>query len=150
MKNCVFKKCNNAFSNIQSIAILLPRLLIAYGFYETGLTKWGNEANIAQWFAGMNIPLPLLSAYLTSYFELIGAVLLALGLFTRYISLPLIFIIIVAIITVHLPHGFSVANNGYEIPLYYLLFLIFFVAFGGGKISIDYLIKRKMNENITA
>jgi len=33
-----------------------------------------------------------------------------------------------------------VANNGFEIPLYYLLFLAIFATFGAGKFSLDYLL----------
>ena len=39
--------------------------------------------------------------------ELGGAILLALGLFTRLISIPLIMTMVVAIITVHLPNGWQ-------------------------------------------
>ncbi len=52
----------------------------------------------------------------------------------------MIVIMIVAIVTVHLPNGFSAGNNGYEIPLYYMLFLLIFVSFGPGKISLDQII----------
>ena len=72
--------------------------------------------------------------------EMLGVVLVTLGLFTRLISLPMIVIMLVAIFTVHLPHGFSAGDNGFEIPLYYMLFLLIFVSFGAGKISLDYLI----------
>jgi putative oxidoreductase len=69
--------------------------------------------------------------------ELIGVVLLVLGLFTRVISIPLIIIMIVAITTVHLGNGFSAADNGFEIPLYYMIFLLIFLSQGAGKFSLD-------------
>ena len=72
--------------------------------------------------------------------ELIGVVLLTLGLFTRLISIPLMVIMVVAIITVHLVHGFSAGDNGFEIPLYYMMFLAIFASFGAGKLSLDYLL----------
>jgi putative oxidoreductase len=50
---------------------------------------------------------------------------------------------IVAIVTVHLPHGFSSGDNGFEIPLYYMLMLLVLVAHGGGKFSIDYFISKE-------
>lgn len=46
-------------------------------------------------------------AALATSAELSGAVLLALGLFTRLISIPLIITMFVAIFTVHLPHGWQ-------------------------------------------
>jgi len=50
---------------------------------------------------------------------------------------------IVAIFTVHISNGFSAGVNGFEIPLYYLLFLGIFLSHGAGKFSIDHLIFKK-------
>jgi len=77
--------------------------------------------------------------------EIVGVVLLTLGLLTRAISIPLIVVMIVAIVTVHLPNGFSAGANGFEIPLYYMLFLLVFLAHGGGKFSLDRLLFGEKN-----
>ena len=45
----------------------------------------------------------------------------------------------VAIMTVHIGNGFSADNNGFEIPLYYLLFLLIFFSQGAGRFSLDHL-----------
>ena len=45
-----------------------------------------------------------------------------------------------AIFFVHWQHGFSVANNGFEIPLYYLIFLLILATHGAGKYSLDHLL----------
>jgi len=124
-------------NNFQSIFLLFARLVIAYGFYEPAMNKWNNLENTAAWFASMGVPFPTLNVYLVATFETLGVALLALGFLTRLISLPLMGTMIVAIITVHFANGFSVANNGFEIPLYYLLFLGLFASFGAGKISLD-------------
>lgn len=65
---------------------------------------------------------------------------MTLGLFTRLISLPLMIIMLVAISTVHFSHGFSAGDNGFEIPLYYMLFLALFASLGARKLSLDYLL----------
>jgi putative oxidoreductase len=52
-------------------------------------------------------------------------------------------VMLVAIFLVHLPHGFSAASNGFEIPFYYLLFLIVLATHGAGKISTDYFVFSK-------
>jgi len=49
-------------------------------------------------------------------------------------------VMVVAIVTVHLAHGFSAGDNGFEIPMYYMLFLAIFASFGAGKFSLDYLL----------
>lgn len=127
-------------SMFSSIALLFARLIIAYGFYEPAMNKWSSIENVAQWFGSMGIPLPLLNAYMAATTEIVGVVFLTLGLFTRFISLPLIVVMIVAILTVHLPNGFSSGDNGFEIPLYYMIFLFIFVSHGAGKFSLDRLI----------
>lgn len=124
----------------QSIALLFARITIAYGFYEPAMKKWSDIQSVSQWFDSMGIPFPTLNAYMAASTELIGVVLLALGLFTRLISIPLMVIMLVAIVTVHWGHGFSAGDNGFEIPLYYMLFLALFASYGAGKISLDHLL----------
>mgnify|MGYP001828004318 FL=1 len=124
----------------QNIALLLARLTIAYGFYEPAMKKWSDISSVAGWFGSLGIPFPTLNAYMAAGTELLGVILLTLGLFTRLISIPLIIVMIVAITTVHLAHGFSAGDNGFEIPLYYMLFLAIFASFGAGKFSLDHLL----------
>lgn len=129
--------------NFQSLFLLLARLTIAYGFFEPAINKWKSIEDTSAWFASMGIPFPTLNVYMVATFESLGVVLLALGLFTRLISLPLIGTMVVAIITVHFANGFSSGDNGFEIPLYYLLFLGIFASFGAGKLSIDNFLSKK-------
>ncbi|MDM5264094.1 DoxX family protein [Sulfurovum sp. XTW-4] len=130
----------NILSKGKDIALLLARLTIAYGFYNPAMQKWSDMSSVASWFGTLGIPFPTLNAYLAASTELLGVVLLTLGLFTRLISLPLIVVMVVAILTVHLGHGFSAGDNGFEIPLYYMLFLAIFASFGAGKFSLDHLL----------
>ncbi|EDZ63372.1 protein containing DoxX domain [Sulfurimonas gotlandica GD1] len=130
---------------LKPISLLLARLLIAYGFYTPAMNKWADIGSVAEWFGSMGIPFPLLNAYMAAGTEIAGVVLLTLGLLTRLISIPLIIVMIVAIVTVHLPHGFSAGDNGFEIPLYYMIFLLGFVAHGAGKFSLDRLIFGEKN-----
>jgi len=124
----------------KSLALLFARVTVAYGFYEPAMMKWKDISSVAEWFGSMGIPFPTLNAYMAASTEVLGVVLLTLGLLTRAISIPLIIIMIVAIITVHLPNGFSAGNNGFEIPFYYMLFLLIFLSHGAGKFSLDRLI----------
>ena len=133
-------ECRVLFSYPQNIVILLARWLIAYGFAVPALAKINNLEGTIVWFEEISIPFPVLAAYLVSSVETLGIVLLVLGLFTRYISILLGVIMLGAILFVHLPHGFSAANNGLEIPLYYFIFLMIFASFGAGKYSFDHLL----------
>lgn len=128
--------------NFQSFALLLARLTVAYGFYGPAMMKWGNINGVAEWFGTLGIPFPLINAYMAATTEMLGVVLLTLGLFIRIISIPLIVVMVVAITTVHLGNGFDAGNNGFEIPLYYLLFLFIFFSHGAGRFSVDKIIFR--------
>jgi len=124
----------------RDLSLLFARLVIAYGFFNPAMQKWSDIQSIADWFSSMSIPFPLVNAYLAAGTEILGVVLLSLGLFTRIISVPLIIVMLVAIFTIHYSHGFSAGENGFEIPLYYMLFLSLFASFGAGKFSLDYLL----------
>ena len=125
---------------LKSPSLLFARLAVAYGFYEPAMMKWSDMDAVAKWFGSIGIPFPTINAYMAATTEITGVVLLTLGLFTRIISIPLIVVMIVAIVTVHLPNGFAAGANGFEIPLYYMIFLLLFISFGAGSISLDRLI----------
>ena len=141
----MYKEFTRLSEYTKSVGLLFARLVVAYGFYEPAMMKWSDINSVAEWFGSMGIPFPTLNAYMSASTEIAGVVLLTLGLFTRLISIPLIVVMIVAIVTVHLHNGFSAGNNGFEIPLYYMLFLLIFFANGAGKFSLDRLIFGEKN-----
>ncbi len=132
------------FSYPKNIILVVCRIVIAYGFSLPALLKINDMKGTISWFESVSIPFPTLVAYMVTGVESLGIILLILGLFTRYISIVLGFVMIGAIIFVHLPHGFSANNGGFEIPLYYLAFLIIFATFGAGKYSLDRLLFEKV------
>lgn len=144
MKN-LYINFKEMLEKLDSISLLLLRVALAYGFWGPAMMKWGNMSGIAEWFASMGYPLPTLNAYLAGTTELAGAVLLLLGLGTRVIAIPLMFVMMVAIFTVHIGNGFEAGNNGFEIPLYYFLMLFVLLAYGGGKFSLDHLLAGKLH-----
>ena len=136
----------NQLSTLKSFPLLLIRLVLAYGFFGPANMKWKDINSIAEWFGSMGIPAPSLSAYLAAGTEAAGVVMLALGIGTRLISLPLIITMLVAIKTVHWTNGFEAGENGFEIPLYYIILLITLVIFGAGKWSIDHFMDKKCRD----
>lgn len=84
------------------------------------------------------MPFPVISGYAAKGVEFIGGICLMLGLFTRWITIPLIAVMIgVIVLTAH--------GNIYEGELcflYILLFAIFFFE-GPGKWSLDHWLGRK-------
>jgi putative oxidoreductase len=126
-----------------SLPLLIMRLVLAYGFYHAAKMKWADINAIIAWFQQAKFPVPPLSAYLVASFEALGTLLLILGLFTRLITIPLMFIMLVAIFAVHWPNGYEASNNGFEIPLYYLIMLFTLFIMGPGIISVDHALGRK-------
>jgi len=141
----LYREFTHLSSYTKDFGLFFARLAVAYGFYEPAMMKWRDINAVAEWFGSIGIPLPTLNAYMAASTEVLGVVLLTLGLFTRLISIPLMVIMIVAITTVHLSNGFSAGANGFEIPLYYLLFLFIFLGQGAGKISLDSFIFKEKN-----
>lgn len=127
---------------LNDLPLLAIRLVLAYGFWTTGMMKWKGISDVASWFESMGYPLPTLNAYMAATTEVVGAVLLTLGFATRLISIPLIIVMLVAIFTVHIGNGFEAGSNGFEIPLYYLIMLFGLLVYGGGNISLTGLIKK--------
>lgn len=136
----------NQSYQIKNLVLLVLRLVLAYGFFNPALMKIKDINSIADWFESINIPLPILNAYLATGTEVFGVIFLTLGLFTRWISIPLMITMIVAIVTVHIGNGFEAGENGFEIPLYYILMLLTLFTFGAGKYSLDQFLKLNRNE----
>lgn len=85
---------------------------------EDGWFGWmmPTESTVA-WFGnadwGLGLPMPELMAFLAGWSELGGAMLLLVGLATRWISIPLMVTMVVAMVTVHWQHGWqAIADAG--------------------------------------
>ena len=71
------------------------------------------------------------------------AILLLLGLFTRWASVPIIFAMFVAAYF-HFPNGWNADAGGYEMAATYIVILAIPLIYGGGKyLSLDYWVRRK-------
>lgn len=142
----IYKNIINFLEKLKDLPPLLFRIVLAYGFYEPATMKLKNFSGIVEWFTSMGMPLPKLNAFLATGTETVGFVLLFLGLATRIISIPLMVVMVVAIVTVHLGNGFEAGDNGFEIPIYYLLMLFSLLITGPGKFSLDALITKLYNK----
>jgi len=103
----------------------------------------------------MGVPAPHLMAWLTILTELIGGLAVLLGAFVSLLSVPMAAVLFVAMLTVHLPYGFSSIKllsvmsgraqfgpPGYEIDLLYLACLAALVFAGSGPLAIDGLLRK--------
>ena len=143
-----------------SVAVWAPvplRLIVGYGFMEHGFAKLsrGPEA-FAVILHTMGVPAPHLMAWLTISTELIGGLAVLLGAFVPLVSVPMAVVLFVAMLTVHLPYGFSSIKllsvmsgraqfgpPGYELDLLYLACLAALVLGGSGPVAIDHYLGKK-------
>ena len=108
-------------NSISFLGPLLLRLYLVPVFWVAANNKWNpfdSESSldsVIQWFGnpdwGLGLPFPTLMAYLAWGAEYFGALLLVLGLATRWISIPLMITMIVAIGTVHFDHGWQAVHD---------------------------------------
>ncbi len=105
---------NAIFPRLQYLDGLAPlalRLYLVPVFWMAGTQKIAGMENTIEWFGnpewGLGLPYPWLMAHLAAYTEAIGALLLLLGLATRWISIPLMVTMLVAIFAVHWHNGWA-------------------------------------------
>lgn len=127
------------------IPALLMRLFVGYFFMETGWGKIHNLDAFTTRFAQWGIPHPAFNAALSAYTEFLGGALTILGLGMRFVSIPMIINMIVAILTVKLK-SVSGLDDFAELdePLYALSFVWLFFS-GAGWLSVDGLFRQALN-----
>ena len=141
---------------------LALRLIMFWEFWEAGMAKlngqnWFADIPWEEWQKGFPFPFdklgPDLNWLAATWGELFFAVLILLGLFTRFAAMSLIVITAVAKAAVHCPaewgslaelwEGYVISADGagnYKLPLLFVIILLPLVFHGGGKISIDHLL----------
>jgi putative oxidoreductase len=132
----------SAFGHLVDLAI---RLEVAQAFFRSGLVKIGNwDGTVYLFHNEYRVPLlpPDLAAYLGTFGELFFPPLLALGLAGRFAALSLSIVNIIAVISFwHVLKDNEAALNSH---LYWGLLLLVTLSHGPGKLSIDYLIHKKL------
>ncbi len=99
-----------------SLGLLVLRVVVGAIFAAHGAQKifeFTLPGTIGS-FAGMGVPLPEIAGPVVAFVELIGGILLILGLLTRPVAILLAIDMIVALVAVHLPAGLWVGDGGYE------------------------------------
>lgn len=104
-------RCAQPLRQFDGLPALALRLYLVPVFWMAGSQKFLHFQDTADWFGnsdyGLGLPFPVLMAALATAAELGGAVLLALGLAMRWISIPLLVTMLVAIFAVHIENGWQ-------------------------------------------
>ena len=147
-------------SDLARWAVLPMRILVGFGFIEHGFAKLSRGPDA---FAGilqqLGVPLPHVVTWLTIGTEILGGLALLLGAFVVWASIPTAGVLLVAMVSVHLPYGFSSVRLlsvsasgaqfgpvGYELDLLYLAALLILARQGPGPLSIDEVRQRRLME----
>ena len=108
------KKMQGWLDTTKAVDFLGPlalRLYLVPVFWVAGTNKLKGMDNVIAWFGnpdwGLGLPAPALMAWLATGAEVVGAVLLLLGLATRWISIPLMITMLVAAFKVHWENGWQ-------------------------------------------
>ena len=97
---------------------------------------YGLEAT-GGWMASIGLEPGVLMAALAGSAEFFGGLALILGVLVRPAAVVLALTMLVAIVTVHLPNGLFMANNGYEFGLALLAASAGLAIRGAGSVSVD-------------
>ena len=152
-------------ARLRGVGQLLPplvlRLIMGWEFWQSGVEKYSGD----NWFADIQSKFPFpfsaipanISWAMATWFELGGAILLILGLFTRFAAYSLLVLTFVATAAVHWPDmismwsdlakGYSITDSGhgnFKLPLLFVVMLLPIIFQGPGKISVDYLLSRTL------
>ncbi len=132
---------------LQSPLLFLIHFYWGLAFAQDGWGKLTHLDKIVAYFSDLGIPMPRLNALMASSTQLVCGALMCVGLFSRLAAVPLIGVMAVAYATAErdaLKAIFSDTDKFVTAtPFLFLLASLIVLAFGPGKISLDYLFRRK-------
>jgi putative oxidoreductase len=132
-------------AQLSEVASLVVRVIVgiiiaAHGWEK--LTVIG-PANFGQGFlAPSGVPLPIFMGYVVTFTEVIGGILLIVGLLSRLVALLLTINLVIATLLVNIHVGLlsSTSGVGAELPLALIAGFLAILSAGPGRLSLDYLL----------
>src|SRR5215467_6774506 len=132
------------------------RLIVGYGFMQHGFAKLARGLDaFPAILQALGVPAPHLMGWLTILVEILGGLAVLLGALVPLASMPMAAVLLIAMVTVHLPYGFSSIKlqavtaagaqfgpPGFETDLLYLACLVALVLGGSGPLAIEGLLAK--------
>ena len=126
----------------------MTQVVFGQAFALTGWGKLQHLDKIIAFFTDLGIPLPGVQTPMVATIEFVGGIFLVLGLGTRITSMLLLSTMIVALATADrasLLQGFVLGESFADVtPLPYLVALLWLIAKGAGKVSIDRVLANRV------
>ena len=119
-------------------------MYLFFVFWYAGTGKIDNFDKFSGYLGTLGVPLPDILSWMIILIEAGGAALLLVGLFVRWMSVPLLIVMFFAGYLVHYQNGWAHEANGIEFAATYSLMILTLLCFGGGKfLSLDYWVSSK-------
>ena len=129
--------------NLDFIGYMGIRLYLFTIFWYAGTDKLNSFDEFSKWLSSLGLAFPEIFSWLVIATEAGGACLLLIGLFVRWITIPLLIVMVNAILLVHWENGWAHESNGIEMAVTYSIMLLILLFSGGGRyFSLDYWITR--------
>lgn len=144
MKARIFKWQASLGLQFQPVLLLLFRLYWGYAFFSAGLGKWLDFEQKKTFFATLPLPFPEFMVYFVGTVELVGGILLFIGLLSRLTGAILSINMIAALLLAHTSATLGLFSDSSlflkQLPVTYLMTALIVFAFGPGRFSLDYLL----------
>ena len=129
--------------NSSDIASLLLRIAVGGGIFLHGANKWRSpqsRAGTAGWFGSIGMRWPKAQAAAAAFTEMIGGMLLVIGLLVPTAAGAVAATMFVAVVVAHRKNGFFIFNEGQGWEYCATLFVgcAALGALGGGRASLDH------------
>ena len=132
------------FEALSFVPLTLIRVYLFFVFWYAGTGKIDNYDKFSGYLGTLGVPLPDILSWMVILTEAGGAALLLVGLFVRWMSIPLLIVMFFAGYLVHYQNGWAHEANGIEFAATYSLMILTLLCFGGGKfLSLDYWVSSK-------
>ncbi|MNI43702.1 putative oxidoreductase CatD [compost metagenome] len=122
-----------------TVVTIIMRVVLGIIFVFHGVDKFQmGLGNVETWFSSLGIP--GFVAYIVAIIELVGGIMLILGLFTRYVAGLLVIVLIGAILTAKLSVGLLGNGQmaGYELDLGFILVALYLIVAERTPLSVDH------------
>lgn len=145
----IIKRVERRLETFRWLSPALLRVAVGVTFISSGWGKLQNLEQVTGYFESLGIPAAGVQAPMVSAIELVGGVMVLLGLGTRVAAALLTGVMAVAALTAIWPQADGVVGLLGSLEIAYLLVFVHLVIHGAGAASLDHVINRMSFNRVT-